>query len=129
MRAVSVVAALFASVGVAAGATLDLPGDYGSPEGCRYLKDQTLWEEAVTVLTPAYYKDFVTWCEYVQVLPASDGSSIVTMLCGHEGEGEQTIDLVRIAKADNADAYRIFHATGGLWAELAACERKNDQGR
>ena len=113
-------AALLASVGVAAGATLDLGGDYGSPEGCRYLKDHTLWEEAVTVLTSTQYKDFVTSCEYVQVLPASDGSRIVTMLCQQELD-MQTIEIVRVVKAANRDAYGIFSATGDRWAELSAC--------
>jgi hypothetical protein len=122
MRAGATFAALLASVSVAAGATLNLGGDYGSPEGCSYLKDQTLWGEAVTVLTPTYYKDFVTSCEFIEVLPASDGSSIVTMLCMQE-EGEQTIDLVRVVKAENGDAYGLYNATGGRWAELAACPR------
>lgn len=129
MREVAALVALLVSAGVAASATLDLPGNYGSPEGCSYLKDQSLWEEGVSVLTPTYYKDFVTWCEYVQVLPASDGSRIVTMLCGHEGDGEQTIDIVRVARAANGDAYGVFSATGELWAELAACAPRNEQGR
>lgn len=129
MRAAAVFVTLLASAGVATGATLDLPGNYGSPQGCKYLQDQSLWEEGVTVLTPTHYQDFVTWCDYVQVLQANDGSRIVTMLCGHEGEEEQTIDVVRVTKVDGRDAYGIFHATGGRWAELAACTPRNEQGR
>ncbi|MCV3241145.1 hypothetical protein [Mesorhizobium sp. ZC-5] len=108
------------TAGAAAAATLDLPGVYGSPEGCKYLKDQTLWEEAVTVLTSTQYKDFVTECEYVQVLPASDGSRIVTMLCQQELD-VQTVEIVRVVKTPNGDAYRLFNAEGGRLAELSAC--------
>ena len=120
MRAVSAFAALLASAGVAASATLDLGGDYGSPEGCEYLKDPTMWQEALTVLTPTKYKDFVTECEYVQVLPASDGSRIVTMLCQQELD-VQTVEIVRVVKTPNGDAYRLFNAEGGRLAELSAC--------
>ena len=123
MRASATFAALFASAGVAAGATLDLPGNYGSPEGCAYLIDSTSWQEGLTLLTPTRYKDFVTDCEHVQVLPASDGSRIVTMLCQQELD-VQTIEMVRVVKAADRDAYGIFTATGDRWAELAACEPK-----
>ena len=123
IRAGAAFAALLASAGVAASATLDLGGDYGSPEGCEYLKDPTMWQEALTVLTPTKYKDFVTECEYVQVLPASDGSRIVTMLCQQELD-VQTIEMVRVVKAADRDAYGIFTAKGDRWAELDACEAK-----
>ena len=123
IRAGAAFAALLASAGVAASATLDLGGDYGSPEGCAYLKEPALWQEAVSVLTPTQYKDFVTSCEYVQVLPASDGSRIVTMLCQQELD-VQTIEMVRVVKAADRDAYGIFTAQGDRWAELDACEPK-----
>ena len=121
MRAGLVLAGLLFPLGVASGATLDLPGDYGSPQGCKYLEDSTQWEEAVTVLTPTFYKDFVTSCEYVQVLPASDGSRIVTMLCQQELD-MQTVDVVRVAKAEDRDAYHLFNAAGAQLVVLAACE-------
>ena len=121
MRPLATFAALLASAGVAASATLDLPGDYGTAEGCRYLKDPTRWEEAVTVLTPSQYKDFVTACEYVQVLPAGDGSRIVTLLCQQELD-VTTIDIWRVVKAPDRDAYSIFSAAGDrLVAELRPC--------
>ena len=120
IRAGAAFAALLASAGVAASATLALGGDYGSPEGCAYLKEPALWQEAVSVLTPTQYKDFVTSCEYVQVLPASDGSRIVTMLCQQELD-VQTVEIVRVVKTPNGDAYRLFNAEGGRLAELSAC--------
>lgn len=108
--------------GLAAAATLDLPGDYGTPEGCRYLKDRTQWEEAVTALTPTEYRDFVTACEYVQVLPAGDGSRVVTLLCQQEVD-VMTIDIWRVVKTPDRDAYGIFNAAGDrLVAELSKCE-------
>lgn len=122
-RTCSTIALMLASCGFTAAATLDLGGDYGSPEGCKYLKDPAQWQEAVSVLTPTQYKDFVTSCEFLQVLPAGDGSRVVTMLCQQELD-VQTIDVVRVVKAENADAYLIFNAAGGRLAELAACEPK-----
>ncbi len=114
--------ALIASGSVTAAATLDLPGSYGTPEGCIYLKDRTQWGEPVTVLTPTEYKDFVTACEYVQVLPAGDGSRIVTLLCQQELD-VTTIETWRVAKSPDQDAYSIFNAAGDrLVGELAACE-------
>lgn len=110
------------TVGAAAAATLDIQGDYGTPEGCRYLKDRTQWEEAVTVLTPTEYKDFVTACEFVQVLPAGDGSRIVTLLCQQELD-VMTIDIWRVVRAADRDAYSIYNNAGDrLVAELPACE-------
>jgi hypothetical protein len=122
MRGAAVLAALVASAGIAAAATLDLPGDYGTPEGCSYLKDRTQFGEAVTVLTPTEYKDFVTACEYVQVLPAGDGSRIVTLLCQQELD-VTTIETWRMARSPDRDAYSVFNAAGDrLVAELSRCQ-------
>ena len=57
------------------------------------------------------------------MLPASDGSRIVTMLCQQELD-VQTIEMVRVVKAADRDAYGIFTAKGDRWAELDACEPK-----
>ena len=122
MRASLAAVALFATAAVAAGATLDLPGDYGTPEGCRYLKDRTQWEEAVTALTRTEYKDFVAACEFLQVLPARDGSRIVTSLCQQELD-VMTIDIWRVVKSPDRDAYSIYNQAGDrLVAELNRCE-------
>lgn len=122
MRAAAMVVALLGSAGVATGATLELPGAYGTPEGCRYLDDRSQWEEAVTALTPTEYKDFVTACEFVQVLPSRDGSHIVTALCEQELD-VTTIETWRVARAPDRDAYSIFNAAGDrLAGELGRCE-------
>ena len=127
MRAIVAFAFLIASAGVAASVTLDLPGDYGSPAGCRYLKDRTQWEEGVTALTPTEYKDFVTACEFIQVLPASDGSRIVTLLCQQELE-VMTIELWRVVKTPDRDTYSIYnHAGDRLVSELTACQKSNER--
>lgn len=116
--------AMLVSAGVAAAATLDLPGDYGTPEGCIYLKDRTQWGEPVTVLTSTEYKDFVTACEYLQVLPAGDGSRIVTLLCQQELD-IMTIETWRVVKSSDRNAYSVFNAVGDrLVNELPACEPK-----
>ena len=125
--AVTILATLMS--GAVSAATLDLTGTYGSPAGCKYAADGEYGDDSVSVLDAEHYENFVTWCEFVQVAKARDGSSVVTMLCGHEGEDYQTIDTVRIAKATEADAYRIFLHSGELWAEVSRCTPKNEQGR
>jgi hypothetical protein len=112
----------FLAAGAVQAATLDIAGDYGTPAGCKYLKDHTQWEEGVTTLTPNEYKDFVTICEYLQVLPAGDGSRIVTLLCQQELD-VVTIDIWRVVQVPDHDAYSIYNQAGDrLVGELARCE-------
>ena len=111
--------------GAAGAASLDINGTYGTPAGCKYAADGIYGDEEVSILDAEHYENFVTYCEFVQVLRARDGSSIVTLLCGHEGDEAQTVDLVRIVKSSDADAYTIFHATGDPWATVARCEGPN----
>lgn len=110
-------------------ATLDIQGTYGSPAGCKYAADGEYGDEEVSILDSEHYENFVTWCEFVQVLKARDGSNIVTMLCGHEGDEMQTIEMVRIVKTQEGDAYSMFHASGEPWDSVALCEPKNAAGR
>ncbi|MGE0503085.1 MAG: hypothetical protein AB7I79_19665 [Rhizobiaceae bacterium] len=122
MRSLLMVMAILACAGGSAAASLDIEGTYGSPAGCKYAADSVYGDETVTVLDAEHYENFVTYCEFVQILPARDGSHIVTMLCGHEGDEAQTIEQVRIAKAAEGDAYNLFHASGEPWDSVTRCE-------
>ena len=102
-------------------ASLDIDGTYGTPAGCKYAADNIYGDESVSVLDAEHYENFVTYCEFVQVLPARDGSKIVTLLCGHEGDAAQTIDFIRIVKKPEGDAYDLFHSSGELWDSVARC--------
>jgi hypothetical protein len=129
MRVVTAISFLLLCAGTAAAASLDIEGTYGSPAGCKYAADGVYGDEEVSILDAEHYENFVTWCEFVQVIPVRDGSSVVTMLCGHEGEEYQTIDMVRIARSAEGDGYTIFHANGDAWDSVALCRPKNEQGR
>ncbi len=122
MRAAIVLLIAFATIQAASAATLGIEGTYGSPAGCKYAADGVYGDEDVSILDNEHYENFVTWCEFVQVLPARDGSRIVTLLCGHEGDAAQTIEQVRIVKATEGDAYDLFSANGDPWASVAKCE-------
>lgn len=64
---------------------------------------------------------FATSCELLQVLPASGGSRVVTVLCSHEGDEMKTASLIRIDRKADADAYLVYDADGTLWGEVARC--------
>lgn len=122
MRSAAVVVLLLGTVAASSAATLGIDGTYGSPAGCKYAADGVYGDEEVSILDNEHYENFVTWCEFVQVLPARDGSKIVTLLCGHEGEGAQTIEWIRAVKAAEGDAYDLFSASGDPWDSVARCE-------
>jgi hypothetical protein len=128
---VRIATALFAILlsGAASAASLDITGTYGTPAGCKYAADGIYGDEGVSILDAEHYENFVTWCEFVQVLKARDGSSIVTLLCGHEGDAMQTIEMIRVVKATEGDTYDMFHSSGEPWDSVALCRPKNEQGR
>jgi len=64
---------------------------------------------------------FATSCEILQVLPASDGSRVATVLCSHEGDELKTASMMRIDRKADADAYLVYDGDGSLWGEVAKC--------
>ncbi len=129
MRTVLAALPVLLLAGGAAAASLDIVGTYGSPAGCKYAADGQYGDESVVILDAEHYENFVTHCSFVQVLTASDGSKIVTLLCGHEGDEALTVEMARIAKAAQGDAYAMFSAQGDLWDEVSRCGPVNDGGR
>lgn len=123
MRAAAALVAFFAA-GAAAAGPLELPGNYGTPAGCRYLVEYDYGDDSAMSLTSEGIEAFATGCEFLSALPARDGSSVVTALCSHEGEEYRTIDMLRVARAHERDAYDIFHSNGDLWATLPSCEAR-----
>jgi hypothetical protein len=108
--------------GPAAAARLDLAGPYGNAAGCRYLATNVYGDDSVVMLTPDSFETFVTSCEFLQVLAASSGASVVTMLCGHEGDEAQTVEFLRVVKDPNGlDAYDIFAGTGDARGRVERC--------
>ena len=108
--------------GSAVAASLGLVGNYGDANGCAFAKTKEYSEKEFVLLTPDDVSTAVTLCEFVQVLPHRGGSVIVTAQCGHEGDEEQTIAMLRIQKEpDGVDAYRIYDANGGEWGKVDRC--------
>ena len=88
-------------------AELDIPGNYGDEAGCRFAKTNNYSEEDILLLTRQYVTTQVTQCFFVQFFPAEADSQVAIVTCGHEGEGETTLGLMRVQKApDGVDAYR-----------------------
>jgi hypothetical protein len=103
-------------------AELDIAGNYGNEAGCRFAATKDMSSEDLLLLTPETVSTYATLCEFVQAVPARSGALIVTALCGHEGEIEESIDMLRIQKADEGeDAYRIFGQDGTLWGQVSRC--------
>lgn len=113
-------AALFVSP--AGAGMLDIDGQYGDELGCEFAKTKEYrGDETMTLLTTDGFESFVTACEFLQSLPASDGSHVLTMLCGHEGDAAQTIEAMRIVKTPDVDAYEMYHEGGELYASVKRC--------
>lgn len=106
----------------AAADVLDIPGSYGSPAGCKFLKTNDYSDETLVVLTPGQFQTYASLCEFLQVLKPADGSSVVTALCANEGEAEQSIEFMRVVKsADGTDAYEVHSQAGDLQAKVERC--------
>lgn len=103
-------------------ATLALEGTWGNATGCKYARDGLYENDDMMVLKPDGIETYVTLCEWLQVLTARNGTQIVTGLCGHEGEGYQTVETYIVEK-DHADPtlVRISQSTGDVWGEVRKC--------
>ena len=111
-----------APVAARAEATLTLEGTWGNATGCKYAKDGLYENDDMILLKPGGIESYVTLCEWVQVSTASNGTQVVTGLCGHEGEGFQTVETYIVEK-DHADPalVRISQSTGDVWGEVRKC--------
>jgi hypothetical protein len=102
--------------------TLSIEGVWGNPNGCKYARDGLYENDDMMVLKPDGIESYATLCEWLQVLTAKNGTQVVTGLCGHEGEGYQTVESFIVEK-DQADPalVRIRQSTGDVWGEVRKC--------
>lgn len=106
----------------AAGAELDISSNYGDEAGCRFARTNNYGEEEVLLLTRQYVTTQVTLCSFVQIFPAEADSQVAIVTCGHEGEGETTLSMMRVQKSpDGVDAYLIFDQDGTMWGKAGRC--------
>lgn len=111
----------------AAAATLDIGGRYGDEAGCAFdKKPEYTGENDFVLLTPTEWRTAVTGCDFARVDLWQSGALkryIVTGLCASEGEGETTIDMLRIEKAsDGSDSYVVFDASGNEMGRGKRCQ-------
>jgi len=102
--------------------TLSIEGVWGNSNGCKYARDGLYENDDMMVLKADGIESYVTLCEWLQVLTAKNGTQVVTGLCGHEGEGYQTVESYIVEK-DQADPalVRIRQSTGDVWGEVRKC--------
>ena len=106
----------------ATAAELDIPGPYGNEKGCGYARTGDFVGDDLLLLTRKDVSTFVTSCSFVQIFPAEAESQVAIVTCGHEGEGETTLEMMRVQKSsDGVDAYRIFDQNGAMWGEVGRC--------
>lgn len=123
MRLVLTCAALLMGLTVANAAMLDITGKYGNEAGCRYAATNDYTDDTLLLLSPDEYMSYVTLCEFLQALPVRDGSTVMTMLCAHEGETLQSVEFMRIQKStDVGDSYDLFSATGDHIGIVGRCK-------
>lgn len=116
-RLFAILVCLCSATGIAAAASLDIAGAYGDEAGCAFAsKPDYPGENDFSLLTPTEWRTAVTGCDFARVDLWKSGELqryIVTALCASEGEGEITIDLLRIEKSgDGTDSYVVFDANG-----------------
>lgn len=121
-RILGLAAALIVLSAPAFAVELDIPGDYGNEAGCRHAKTNDYSEDDMVLLTRKNVSTYVTMCSFVQIFPAEADSQVMIVTCGHEGEGETTLGLMRVQKSqDGMDAYLVFDEAGTLWGKVGRC--------
>jgi hypothetical protein len=102
--------------------SLDIAGPYGNADGCKFAKDGILDDDELLLLKPDGLESYATACEFVQVLPAKDGTKVVTGLCHSEGEEGVGVHSFAIRKSQkDREAFAVYDSDGSLWGELRPC--------
>lgn len=96
-------------------------GNYGNEAGCKYLADGLYGDDTVVALTPKEVQTAVTLCSFVTATTLENGTIVTTVICGHEGEGTETLGLMRFTKVYEQDKWGIFDGNGDTWGEVPRC--------
>ena len=113
-------AALLPGLAASAAQTLDIAGPYGNFHGCVHLGGSVPAAEGMFVLNTDGLQVYDGACEFVQVLPAASGASVVTALC--QGEGMYNIRMLTVSEPDpENESLLVFFADGELWHEVKPC--------
>lgn len=119
-RGAYLLAALCLSFPVRA-AEIDIGGNYGNEAGCKYLATNNYEGDDLVVLTPREVQTYATLCSFVTATTIDNGTIVTTVICGHEGEETQTLEMMRFTKHAEADRWGIFDQNGTSWGEVPRC--------
>jgi hypothetical protein len=113
-----------ALVGPAASAMADdviIAAAYGDEPGCRFALSGDFDGTELLMLTPKEVSTSVTTCSIIDPKQAGDGNIVSMVLCGHEGEEFQTLDIMRFRHDAERDVFTIFTRDGTSWGEIGRC--------
>lgn len=122
LRRLFLAAGLIAVAFPAVSAELDIPGKYGNEDGCRKAETGIAESDDILLLTPSDVSTYAIFCSFVQIYPSDGDGQVAIVTCGHEGEAEITLGLLRVQQSqDGEDAYLIFDETGTSWGKAGRC--------
>lgn len=105
----------------AAAVEISIGGNYGNEAGCKYLATNNYEGEDLVALTPKEVQTYVTLCSFVNATTLENGTIVTTVICGHEGEETQTLELMRFTKSSEGDRWGIYDENGTSWGEVSPC--------
>ena len=90
---------------------LPIDGKYGNSEGCAFDREQTSMSDSKIIVSPQNVEFHESGCDFLQVLTASYGRSVVTALCS--GEGEEWVSTYLVSQDLDDPATLDFKMQGG----------------
>lgn len=90
---------------------LPIDGKYGNSEGCAFDPEQGSTSDSKIIVTPQNVEFHESGCDFLQVLTASYGRSVVTALCS--GEGEEWVSTYLVTPDLDDPAALHFKMQGG----------------
>ncbi|BCH24041.1 hypothetical protein MesoLjLc_37080 [Mesorhizobium sp. L-8-10] len=95
---------------------------YGNENGCKVGRGEQVDTDDFLLLRPDGIDAYASSCEFVQSLPAKDGSRVLTGLCDEEGHEGKVVRMLSVGpSADDPSALTISDGNGGLWGEVKPC--------
>jgi hypothetical protein len=102
--------------------TLDISGPYGNASGCRAVAGVQQSAEDMLVMRADRIEYGDSACDFVQVVKAKNGVSVVTALCDLDGEEGRSVSFFSITPSPTAVAtFIIRDEYGAAWDEVRDC--------
>lgn len=95
---------------------------YGNENGCKVGRGEQVDGDDFLLLRPDGIDAYASSCEFVQSLPARDGSRVLTGLCDEEGQEGKVVRMLSVGpSASDPAALAVSDGVGGLWGEVKPC--------